>query len=139
MNSLEVLSPFEPPHMDTVTGLAIVGDRMVSGSKDKNLRLWNLDHSVGNLKSTTHAFNDYVTTVKSTYNTRIDDRCYPMFYAGSKDGQIKVGQIKNDRIIFNSGILAHTQSVNAISSLEDNCMIATASSDKTIKVWKPSQ
>lgn len=40
-----------------------------------------------------------------------------MFYAGSKDGQIKVGQIKNDRIIFNSGILAHTQSVNAVSSL----------------------
>jgi hypothetical protein len=33
--------------MDTVTGLAIVGDKMVSGSKDKNLRLWGLDHSVG--------------------------------------------------------------------------------------------
>lgn len=65
MNSLEVLSPFEPPHMDTVTGLAIIEDRMVSGSKDKNLRLWDLEHSVGNLKSTTHAFNDYVTTVKS--------------------------------------------------------------------------
>lgn len=51
--------------MDTVTGLAVIGDRMVSGSKDKNLRLWSLDHSVGNLKGTTHAFNDYVTTVKS--------------------------------------------------------------------------
>jgi hypothetical protein len=51
--------------MDAVTGLAIVGDKMISGSKDKNLRLWSLDQSVGNLKNTTHAFNDYVTTVQS--------------------------------------------------------------------------
>lgn len=65
MESMEILAPFEPPHMDTVTGLAIVGDKMVSGSKDKNLRLWGLDHSVGNLKNTAHAFNEYVTTVQS--------------------------------------------------------------------------
>lgn len=103
--------------MDTVTGLAIIGDRMVSGSKDKNLRLWDLEHSVGNLKSTTHAFNDYVTTIKSNLYIYSDDKCYPMFYAGSKDGQIKIGSVKNDRIVFNGGILAHTQSVNAISSI----------------------
>lgn len=42
MNTMEILAPFEPPHMDTVTGLAIVKDKMISGSKDKNLRLWDL-------------------------------------------------------------------------------------------------
>ena len=51
--------------MDTVTGLAILNDKLVSGSKDKNLRLWDLGHSIGNLKNTTHAFNDYVTTLQS--------------------------------------------------------------------------
>ena len=51
--------------MDTVTGLAVIGNKLVSGSKDKNLRLWNLEHSIGNLKNTTHAFNDYVTTLQS--------------------------------------------------------------------------
>ena len=65
MESMEILAPFEPPHMDTVTGLAIVGDKMVSVSKDKNLRLLGLDHSVGNLKNTAHAFNEYVTTLQS--------------------------------------------------------------------------
>ena len=39
---MEILAPFEPPHMDTVTGLAVIGNKLVSGSKDKNLRLWNL-------------------------------------------------------------------------------------------------
>lgn len=77
MNKMEILSPFEPPHMDTVTGLAIVdnishleqnsGSRLVSGSKDKNLRLWGLQHSVNNIKNTTHAFNDYITTVTSIF------------------------------------------------------------------------
>jgi hypothetical protein len=47
--------------MDTVTGLTIVKDKLISGSKDKNLRLWNLDHSINNAKHTFPAFNDYVT------------------------------------------------------------------------------
>lgn len=63
---MEILAPFEPPHMDTVTGLAAVGNRLISGSKDKNLRLWDLEHSVGNIKNTAHAFNDHITTMTST-------------------------------------------------------------------------
>lgn len=77
--------------MDTVTGLAVVGNKLVSGSKDKNLRLWSLDHSISNLKNTTHAFNDYVTTLQS-------DNSLSIFYSGSKDGQVKVGSIKNEKI-----------------------------------------
>lgn len=126
--------------MDTVTGLAIVGDKMVSGSKDKNLRLWSLDHSIGNLKNTVHAFNDYVTTVQSQSPDIVpqDESNLPLFYAGSKDGQIKVGSVKGDKIDFMGNILAHTQSVNAISLLEDNNTLVSASADKTIKLWKPT-
>jgi hypothetical protein len=53
--------------MDSVTGLAVVKNKLISGSKDKNLRLWSLDHSINNVKHTLHAFNDYVTTVQSNY------------------------------------------------------------------------
>jgi WD40 repeat protein len=63
---METLTTFQPPHMDTVTGLAISRGYLISGSKDKNLRLWSLDNSIYNLKSTFHAFNDYITTVEST-------------------------------------------------------------------------
>ena len=67
-----------------------------------------------------------------------------MFYVGSKDGQIKVGNVKNDRIEFLGGILGHTQSVNSICSLsmeEMNCgnmMLASASADKSVRIWKPT-
>lgn len=102
--------------MDTVTGLAVVGDKMISGSKDKNLRLWDLNHSVGNLKNTVHAFNDYVTTVQGL-NLNTQEENLPLFYAGSKDGQIKVGSVKGEKIDFLGSIHAHTQSINAISIL----------------------
>lgn len=37
------------------------------------------------------------------------------------------------------GIIAHSQSVNSICAIEDtNGIFATGSSDKTIKMWKPS-
>lgn len=66
INNMDILSPFEPPHLDSVTGLAVIGNKLVSGSKDKNLRLWSLDHSVNNARHTLHLFNDYVSTVTST-------------------------------------------------------------------------
>ena len=38
------LNPLEPPHFDAVTSLALIGGgtTLISGSKDKNLRLYNL-------------------------------------------------------------------------------------------------
>lgn len=50
--------------MDSVVGLGIVRNKLVSGSKDKNLKLWSLDSAVNNAKHTLHVFNDYVTTVQ---------------------------------------------------------------------------
>ena len=79
--------------MDTVTGLAVVGNKLVSGSKDKNLRLWSLDHSISNLKNTTHAFNDYVTTLQSKNYLILGDNSLSIFYSGSKDGQVKVATV----------------------------------------------
>jgi hypothetical protein len=51
--------------MDTVTGLTIIKDKLVSGSKDKYLRLWGLDHSINNAKHAFPAFNDQITLCES--------------------------------------------------------------------------
>lgn len=65
IGNFDILSPFEPPHLDSVTGLTISKGRLISGSKDKHLRLWSLDHSINNSKHTLHIFNDYVNTLHS--------------------------------------------------------------------------
>ena len=140
INSWDVQSPFEPPHLDSVTGLAIVNGKLISGSKDKHLRLWDLDHAVNNNKHTFHAFNDYVNAVQSNILADIGPQASPVFYAGSKDGQVKACYHKNDRIELIGGILAHTQSVNALVTLDDNPFsLLTASQDKTIKLWQPTK
>lgn len=90
-NNFDILSPFEPPHLDSVTGLAVSRGKLVSGSKDKHLRLWALDHSINNSKHTLHVFNDYVNTLHCPTG-------HSLIYAGSKDGQVKVCFTKNEKI-----------------------------------------
>lgn len=67
IGNFDIQSPFEPPHLDSVTGLTISKGRLISGSKDKHLRLWSLDHSINNSKHTLHIFNDYVNTLHSIF------------------------------------------------------------------------
>lgn len=120
--------------MDTVTGLAVLGNHLISGSKDKNLRLWALDGSKNNIRETTHAFNDYVNTVEQ-------DNSIFSFYAGSRDGQVKIATVVDEKIKFTGGLIAHTQSVNSICSMgyRSAGLFLTGSSDKTVKFWKPDQ
>lgn len=63
----------------------------------------------------------------------------PTFYAGSRDGQVKVATVVDEKIKFIGGIIAHTQSVNSVCSVScrSSGLFMTASADKTVKFWKP--
>ncbi|MBK8156941.1 MAG: hypothetical protein IPK55_13640 [Streptococcus sp.] len=55
---------FAPPHLDTVSSLAILGNTLVSGSKDKNLRFW--DMNTHQCRSTIYnAHRDFITCMVS--------------------------------------------------------------------------
>ncbi len=41
LKTYEIMHPFDPPHFDVVTSLAILDNTLVSGSRDKNLRCWD--------------------------------------------------------------------------------------------------
>lgn len=122
------MNPFEPPHMDTVTGLTVLNGYLISGSKDKYLRLWSLE-SCSNISSIP-AFNDYINSV-------ITDENLPIFYSGARGGEIKMASIETEKIRFIGGIMAHTQSVNSLCRL-DGSMFVSGSSDRTVKIWRPS-
>jgi WD40 repeat protein len=62
----EVLQPFENPHFDAVTGLTTFDNYLVSGSKDKNIKLWNIDATVNHYRCTSYGHNDYINAVIRT-------------------------------------------------------------------------
>ena len=84
--------------MDTVTGLATSKGYLISASKDRNLRLWSLDNSIYNLKSTKSASNDYINCVEGNTITYTEDSYHPIFYSGDRTGQVKVGSIIKEKI-----------------------------------------
>ena len=52
---------------------------------------------------------------------------------------MKIGAVYKDKIEMVGGIMAHTQSVNSICSLEaSNGVIATGSADKSVRIWQPT-
>jgi WD40 repeat protein len=77
--------------MDTVTGLCTFDNFLISGSKDKNLRLWSLESSICNLKHTIHSFNEYITAIEA-------DDYLPIFYASDRSGQVKIGTVIKEKI-----------------------------------------
>ncbi len=63
-----------------------------------------------------------------------------MVYSGSRDGAIKVwGVTDNKKLRCLNAINSHTQAVTSICKVfdENEAIFATASLDKTIKIWKP--
>lgn len=83
--------PFEPPHFDAVTSLAILDQSLVSGSRDKNLRCWNYESQMSNVTDVMGAHSDWINTLE----TDIDQK---ELYSGSKDGIVKVWKIKHKKL-----------------------------------------
>ena len=48
MDTNASMDPFQPPHYDAVTCLASLNGCVVSGSKDKNLKLWHTSMTQNN-------------------------------------------------------------------------------------------
>lgn len=128
IDTSEILSPFDPPHMDIVTSLAILNGHLISGSKDKYLKLWSLDNCTNS--SSVHAFNDHINHLTA-------DPSLSIFYAGGREGTLKVGRIEGDKIRLIGGMSAHTQSVNALCTIKENGLVS-GSTDKSVKIWKPT-
>ena len=37
------MAPLDPPHYDTVSDIGIIRNRLISGSRGSDLKLWNID------------------------------------------------------------------------------------------------
>mmetsp|Transcript_48873 Transcript_48873/g.35971 ORF Transcript_48873/g.35971 Transcript_48873/m.35971 type:complete len:96 (-) Transcript_48873:492-779(-) len=83
LSTMEVLPPYNPPHFDVVTSLAVLDSYLVSGSRDKNLRCWDANLSQGKLSDAMQAHSDYINALETDHEGT-------EMYSGGKDGIVKV-------------------------------------------------
>ena len=96
-DTLEAKGSLEPPHFDTVTSLASLGNTVISASRDKHFRFW--DPATGGSKfPPVAAHPDWVNTLNSIYIYIyiIADPQEGYLYSGGKEGGIKIWKMEAD-------------------------------------------
>ena len=100
------------------------GKRIVSGSDDKTVKLWNLNE--GKEIRSFKGHSDWVYAVAISPNGEI-------VVSGSKDKTVKVWNLKNGKELLN--LKGHKGLINSVAISADNQNIASGSYDNTIKIW----
>ncbi|CAK8681521.1 unnamed protein product [Clavelina lepadiformis] len=119
----------DPPHMDGVETLALSSEKNIlfSGSRDKSIKKWNVS-SRAVIKSEYQAHSNWVCAldlIKSEDNDEV-------LVSGGRSGFLKLWDVESFGSI--GSIRAHSDTINYIAS--NRTHIFTASSDRTIGIWK---
>jgi WD40 repeat protein/ankyrin repeat protein len=122
-------------HTAPVTAVAVMegNKRIVSGSKDTTVKIWNMDSE----KKCYHTFEGHTDSVNSIALIEGGEK----IVSGSSDKTIKIWDVMNKSCV--NTLTGHTGSVNSVAVISpDNYIkfgkIVSGSSDKTIKIWDPS-
>ncbi|MBW4504100.1 MAG: caspase family protein [Scytonema hyalinum WJT4-NPBG1] len=113
-------------HGDHVTSVAFSpdGQMIVSGSKDKTVRLWNLQgHPIG---QPFRGHGDHVTSVAFSPDGQ-------MIVSGSRDKTVRLWGLYGNLI--GHPFRGHGDHVTSVAFSPDGQMIASGSRDKTVRLW----
>ena len=112
-------------HSDTVLCIGLLGEWVVTGSKDNTVRLWKEEKCVCVYEGHAHSISS-VGFYKRSH-----------IVSGSLDQSIKIWQISESGPITTAQhtCIAHLKSVNVVKTVPDGKMIISGGHDKAIKIW----
>ncbi|KJU84114.1 repeat-containing protein [Candidatus Magnetobacterium bavaricum] len=118
--------PYLQGHSNDVTCVAISADGMkiVSGSKDNTLRIWDI--ATGNLLKTLEGHSSVVSSVAIS----ADDK---KIVSGSKDNTVKIWEMATGIMI--KTLQEHSDDVTSVAISADGMKIVSGSDDNTVKIW----
>ena len=114
-----------------MTALALLDGTLVSGSRDKSLRTW--DVGAGELCLNTQmevAHKDWVNALASKFDQS-------EVYSAAKDGVVKVWRNKGQKMTCVAQIQGSAHSINAVAGLDEQygAMFAFGGQEKQVKIW----
>ncbi|KAG0012704.1 hypothetical protein BGZ80_011564 [Entomortierella chlamydospora] len=136
MSKSDVLVTFNG-HRSAVTALAFdkSGSRLVSGSKDTDLIVWDVEGEVGLYRLRGH--KDQITSVRFISRPSIVEGGKPTdgyVLSSSKDTLIKLWDLSTQHCI--ETLVAHRNEVWSCDVNADETMLVSGGGDPDIKVWK---
>jgi WD40 repeat protein len=110
-------------HNGTVNSVAFYGTKVVSGSNDRNVKIWNAETGVEEQTLRGHSWS--VTSVAFD-GTRI--------VSGSNDNTVKIWKLndKNEWVL-DKTLEGHSKEVTSVAI--DGTRVVSGSKDKTVKIW----
>lgn len=113
-------------HTNTVASVAVSdgGDFAVSGSKDKTLRVWNLD--TGECTKVLEGHTNFVTSVAVSSDLRIA-------VSGSEDKTLRVWNLESGECI--KVLQGHSDSAFILALSADGRVAVSGSCDETLRIW----
>jgi WD40 repeat protein len=113
-------------HTDEVSTVAVSADGkwLVSGSRDKAIRIWDL--KTGTCLNTLQGHTDAVTSVAVSADSQ-------RLVSASFDKTIRIWDLKTGTCL--NTLRGHTNWVWSVAVSADGQRLVSASNDKTIKIW----
>ncbi len=113
-------------HRGIVTCVALSADgrRILSGSRDKTLRLW--EPQSGKCLKVLKGHTSYVTSVSLCLQNH-------MAISGSWDKSLRIWNLETGDCVMT--LTGHTGGVNSVAFSPDGRIAASASGDKTVRIW----
>lgn len=114
-------------HSHIVSSLAVSENKkiLVSGSKDKTIKIWHL--KTGELISTLKGHKDGVCAVALSKDEQI-------IASGSADKTIKLWHLETGELL--STFIGHKDTVTALAFSDKGNLLISGSLDKTVKIWQ---
>jgi WD40 repeat protein len=113
-------------HSSFVQAVAVTADgkRVISGSRDNTVKVWNLETGVEQLTLTGHSNSVQAVAVTADGKRVI---------SGSRDNTVKVWNLETG--VEQLTLTGHSNSVRAVAVTADGKWVISGSDDNTVKVW----
>lgn len=104
VNSMQSMTPLEPPHYDTISGFSWMGGNLVSASKDRVLKLWDVGKKDKKPSLSNQVFNatkDYIRVIR-------ENLAETLMFTADDAGEVKFWELADNKLECIGGLTPST-------------------------------